>query len=88
MEVLRLSNKDLEEENKRMKQRVTRGGNNLVNVTHQLLTMQQRLEDAPSQPKKATRGATIKKQGKIGARKRHMEEKLPNTSRATKSQPI
>ena len=41
MEVLRLSNKDLEEEHNRMKNRVSTRDNNLVRVTDQLLQAQQ-----------------------------------------------
>ena len=52
MEVLCLSNKDLKEKNKRMKQRVTRGGDNLVNVTHQLLTDTTTIGRCPVQAQK------------------------------------
>ena len=64
MEVLRLSNKDLEEEHDRMKHHVTTGDNDLVCVTHQLLQAQQKLEKAPTKSKRATKGAAAKQQSK------------------------
>ena len=65
MEVLCLSNKDLEEENNRMQHRVTSGGDDLVRVTHQLLTAQQQLDKAPSKPKRATKGTAAKQLSEV-----------------------
>ena len=52
MEVLCLSNKDLEEENERMQHRVTSGGDDLVCVTHQLAPSATTVRKSPVQIQK------------------------------------
>ena len=59
MEVLRLTNKDLEEEHNRMQNRVIERENNLITVTEQLLQAQ---EKPPTKAKRATKGAASKQQ--------------------------
>lgn len=59
-EGLCLQNKDLEDENERMKRRSKNANDDLIKVTKQLLTMQQQEEPASSKPKRAPRGAATK----------------------------